>query len=136
MTDLTPIFNAVIALLAALITAFVIPWLKRKTSAQEREELLRWVEIAVAAAEQMWDSTQGEAKKKAVLAFLREKGFTFSESEIDSAIEAAVLKLHHDLTCVDDMSNVVQQVQGTTVTIMRSTTVFDAEHVEVTEEAG
>ena len=71
-----------------------------------------------------------------MLAFLREKGFTFSESEIDSAIEAAVLKLHHDLTCVDDMSNVVQQVQGTTVTIMRSTTVFDAEHVEVTEEAG
>ena len=136
MTDLTPIFNAVIALLAALITAFVIPWLKRKTFAQEREELLRWVEIAVAAAEQMWDSTQGEAKKKAVLAFLREKGFIFSESEIDSAIEAAVLKLHHDLTCVDDMSNVVQQVQGTTVTIMRSTTVFDAEHVEVTEEAG
>ena len=136
MTDLTPIFNAVIALLAALITAFVIPWLKRKTFAQEREELLRWVEIAVAAAEQIWDSTQGEEKKKAVLAFLREKGFTFSESEIDSAIEAAVLKLHHDLTCVDDMSNVVQQVQGTTVTIMRSTTVFDAEHVEVTEEAG
>ena len=136
MTDLTPIFNAVIALLAALITAFVIPWLKRKTSAQEREELLRWVEIAVAAAEQIWDSTQGEEKKKAELAFLREKGFTFSESEIDSAIEAAVLKLHHDLTCVDDMSNVVQQVQGTTVTIMRSTTVFDAEHVEVTEEAG
>ena len=50
MTDLTPIFNAVIALLAALVTAFVIPWLKRKTSAQEREDLLRWVEIAVAAA--------------------------------------------------------------------------------------
>ena len=43
MTDLTHILNAVIALLAALVTAFVIPWLKRKTSAQEREELLRWV---------------------------------------------------------------------------------------------
>ena len=54
----------------------------------------------MAAAEQMWDSTQGEAKKKAVLAFLREKGFIFSESEIDSAIEAAVLKLHHELEAV------------------------------------
>ena len=63
----------------------------------DREELLRWVEIAVAAAEQLWDSTQGEEKKKAVMTFLREKGFTFSESEIDSAIEAAVLKLHHEL---------------------------------------
>lgn len=97
MTDLTPIFNAAIALLAAVITAFVIPWIKRKTSAQDREELLRWVEIAVAAAEQLWDSNQGEEKKKSVVAFLREKGFTFSESEIDSAIEAAVLKLHHAL---------------------------------------
>lgn len=136
MTDLTPIFNAVIALLAALVTAFVIPWLKRKTNAQDREDLLRWAEIAVAAVEQLWGSGYGEEKKKAVMDFLREKGFTFTESEIDSAIEAAVLKLHHDLACVDDMSNVVQQVQGTTVTIMRSTTVFDAEHVEVTEEAG
>ena len=136
MLNLTPIINAVIALLAALVTVFVIPWLQRKTSAQDREEFLRWVEIAVAAAEQHWDSAKSKEKKEAVTAFLREQGFTFSESEIDSAIEAAVLKLHHDLTCVDDMSNVVQQVQGTTVTIMRSTTVFDAEHVEVTEEAG
>ena len=97
MTDLTPILNAVIALLAALITALVIPWIKRKTSAQDREELLRWVEIAVAAAEQIWGSAQGEEKKKAVADFLREKGFSFSEREIDSAIEAAVLQLHREL---------------------------------------
>ena len=133
MTDLTPIINAAVALMAALITAFVIPWLKRKTTAQDREELLRWVEIAVAAAEQLWDSTQGEEKKKAVMAFLREKGFTFSESEIDSAIEAAVLKLHHELTCVDDMADAVKQVKGTTVTVMRSTSIFDADKVNFEE---
>lgn len=97
MTDLTPVFNALIALVAALISAFVIPWIKRKTTAQDREEMLSWVEIAVAAAEQLFDSTQGEAKKNAVVAFLREKGFTFTESEIDNAIEAAVLRLHRDL---------------------------------------
>lgn len=136
MLNLTPIINAVIALLAALVTVFVIPWLQRKTSAQDREEFLRWVEIAVAAAEQHWDSAKSKEKKEAVTAFLREQGFTFSESEIDSAIEAAVLKLHHELTRPDDMSDVVKQVQGTAVTIMRSTTVFDADQVEVTEEAG
>ena len=135
MLNLTPIINAVIALLAALVTVFVIPWLQRKTSAQDREEFLRWVEIAVAAAEQHWDSAKSKEKKEAVTAFLREQGFTFSESEIDSAIEAAVLKLHHELTRPDDMSDVVKQVQGTAVTIMRSTTVFDADQVEVTEEA-
>jgi len=97
MTDLTPIINAFVALIAALISAFLIPWIKRQTSAKDREEMLKWVEIAVAAAEQLFDSTQGEAKKKAVVAFLEEKGFVFTESEIDSAIEAAVLKLHRQL---------------------------------------
>ena len=63
----------------------------------DREELLRWVEIAVAAAEQIWGSAQGEEKKKAVADFLREKGFSFSGREIDSAIEAAVLQLHREL---------------------------------------
>lgn len=97
MTDLTPVVNAAIALIAALVSAFVIPWIKRNTSAKDREEFLKWVEIAVAAAEQMFHVTQGKEKKKAVIAFLEAKGFTFTESEIDAAIEAAVLKLHRGL---------------------------------------
>lgn len=97
MTDLTPVINAVIALAAALITAFVIPWIKRNTSAKDREEFLKWVEIAVAAAEQLFYSTQGKEKKKYVVQFLEEKGFAFSEEEVDAAIEGAVLRLHRDL---------------------------------------
>lgn len=97
MTDLTPIINAFIALVAALITAFVIPWIKRNTSAKDREEFLKWVEIAVAAAEQLFYSTQGKEKKKYVVQFLEEKGFAFSEEEVDAAIEGAVLRLHRDL---------------------------------------
>ena len=45
MTDLTPVINAFIALVAALITAFVIPWIKRNTSAKDREELLKEVSL-------------------------------------------------------------------------------------------
>lgn len=97
MMDLTPVFNAFIALAAALITAFVVPWIKRNTSEKDREEFLKWVEIAVAAAEQLFYATQGKEKKKAVVAFLEAQGFTFTESEIDAAIEAAVLKLHREL---------------------------------------
>lgn len=97
MIDLTPVINAVIALAAALITAFVIPWIKRNTSAKDREEFLKWVEIAVAAAEQLFYSTQGKEKKKYVVQFLEEKGFAFSEEEVDAAIEGAVLRLHRDL---------------------------------------
>lgn len=97
MTDLTPVFNAFIALMATLITAFVIPWIKRNTTAHDREEFLRWVEIAVAAAEQLFLSTQGYAKKEYVVGFLEEKGFTCSEEEINAAIEGAVLRLHKEI---------------------------------------
>lgn len=97
MTDLTPVINAFIALIAALITAFVVPWIKRNTSAKDREEFLKWVEIAVAAAEQLFYSTQGPEKKKYVVQFLQEHGFTFSREEINAAIEGAVLKLHRGL---------------------------------------
>lgn len=97
MTDLTPVINAFIALVAALVTAFVIPWVKRNTSAKDREEFLKWVEIAVAAAEQLFYATQGTEKKKYVVKFLEGKGFTFSEAEIDAAIEGTVLRLHREL---------------------------------------
>lgn len=97
MTNLTPVIEAVIALVAALISAFVIPWIRRNTSAQDRDDFLRWVEIAVAAAEQLFASTQGKEKKKYVIAFLEEKGYTWSESELNAAIEGAVLKLHREL---------------------------------------
>lgn len=97
MTDLTPIINAVIALLAALISAFVIPWLKRKTNEQDRETLLKWVEIAVAAAQQLYHQLEGAERKQYVRAFLASKGYDVNDHEVDNAIEAAVLKLHREL---------------------------------------
>ena len=97
MTDLTPVINAFIALVAALITAFVIPWIKRNTSAKDREELLKWVEIAVMAAQQLHHQLKVEERKKYVLDFLAQKGYDVENEEIENAIEAAVLKLHQGL---------------------------------------
>lgn len=92
--DITAIIKAVIALAVALISAFVIPWLKTKIGANKMAEFLKWVEIAVAAAEQLYNSTEGSAKKYYVESFLQEKGFSVSPSELDIAIEGAVRKLH------------------------------------------
>ena len=97
MIDLTPVINAAIALAAALITAFLIPWIRRKTTAHDREEMLRWVEIAVAAAQQLYHQLEGEQRKEYVLKFLHEKGYDVSKTEVDNAIEAAVVKLHREL---------------------------------------
>lgn len=97
MTDITPIIQAVLTLAVALITAFVIPWLKNKIGAQNMDEFMRWVQIAVAAAEQLYESTDGDEKKAYVVNFLASKGFKVDTEELDNAIESAVLELHNSL---------------------------------------
>lgn len=95
MIDITPIVNAVIALLAAGVSVFLIPWIKSKTTDAQRKELLEWVKIAVAAAEQLYNGQgRGEEKKQYVLDFLVSMGFTVDEEAINAAIEAAVNQLN------------------------------------------
>lgn len=94
MVDITPIVNAVIALVAAIITAFVIPWIKTKIDAGKLEKYKEWVTIAVKAAEQIYAGTgRGEEKKEYVLKFLQEKGLTVDFKSIENMIEATVLDL-------------------------------------------
>ena len=95
MTDLTPIVNAVIALIAAIITTFLIPWIKSKIDAAKLAQIVEWVGIAVRAAEQIYnESGMGEKKKQYVLDFLAGKGFTLDPNSINAMIEAAVKNLN------------------------------------------
>lgn len=95
--NITGIIEAVIALVVALVSAFVIPWIKKKVGAENMSDFLRWVEIGVAAAEQLFTSAATQEKKQYVIAFLNEKGVSYNELEVDAAIEAAVIKLHNQL---------------------------------------
>lgn len=97
MTDLTPVINAFIALISAVISVFLIPWIKRKTNQQDREEMLKWIEIAVSASQQLYHNLDGAERKKYVQDYLELKGYDISSKDIDNAIEAAVLKLHREL---------------------------------------
>lgn len=94
MIDLTPIMEAIIALVVAVITAFVIPWLKGKIDADKLEQIKLWVTVAVETAEQLYNGTgRGEEKKAYVVKFLQEKGFTIDPDSLDKLIEAAVFNL-------------------------------------------
>lgn len=94
MIDLTALVQAVIALIATIISAFVIPWLKRKISAEKLAEVSTWVEIAVEAAEQLYEgSGRGAEKKEYVIQFLQQKGYTVDMAAIENMIEAAVYTL-------------------------------------------
>ena len=52
--NITPIIETVFALIAAVITAIVIPYIRSKTTAQQQTEINAWVRIAVSAAEQIY----------------------------------------------------------------------------------
>ena len=95
--DYTQIISAVIALISALVSAFLIPWLKTKIDANKLQTIKTYVEIGVKAAEQLYAATDGEEKKAYVINFLAEHGIRFDVSTIDQLIEDAVLQLHHEL---------------------------------------
>ncbi|MCX4355860.1 MAG: phage holin, LLH family [Oscillospiraceae bacterium] len=93
--DITAIVNAIIAALAAFITVFLVPWIRTKTTSQQREDLIAWIKIAVSAAEQMYKGDKrGEEKKQFVLDFLESNGFTVDDESVNAAIEAAVKQLN------------------------------------------
>ena len=98
MKDLTPIFEAIITLLAAIITVYVIPYIKKKFSAEDLNTILEWVRIAVEAAEQIiTESGMGEKKKALVKEFLAEKNIVVDVDKMDMLIEAAVHNMNKEL---------------------------------------
>ena len=96
--ELTEIFKLAIELIVAIASLWLVPWLRAKLNAEQVSDMLRWVEIAVSAAEQLYDAAQGGQKKLYVLGFLRDRGYDVDTDEIDTAIEAAVLRLHKEIT--------------------------------------
>lgn len=94
MVDLTPTITTVLTLIFSLITAFLIPYIKTKVSAEQFATIKLWVQVAVQAAEMLYvGSGRGEEKKKYVIEFLNSKGFTLNAEEIENLIESAVLEL-------------------------------------------
>lgn len=95
--DYTQIISAVLALISALVSAFLIPWIKTKIDADKLRIVRAYVEIGVKAAEQLYTAAEGDKKKAYVISFLAGKGIKFDVETVDKLIEAAVLQLHHEL---------------------------------------
>lgn len=95
--DYTEILSLIIKLIVAIVSAMLVPYLKSKYSAAQLDKALAYVDIFVAAAEQLYDVTQGELKKEYVLKQLAAKGFKINSGVIDAQIEAAVLRLHSEI---------------------------------------
>lgn len=86
MIDLTPILQAVIALAAALITAFVIPWIKSKTTLEQQRMMAAVIQTLVTGAEQLYGAGNGAEKLDFVLQELEKRGYTADRVEVEAAV--------------------------------------------------
>lgn len=84
--DLTPVLQLVIMLISAIITAFVIPWIKSKANAQQWEALVNVTRTAVFAAEQVYGSGWGKQKLEYAEEYIKKKGYTVDVDLIEATV--------------------------------------------------
>ena len=86
MIDLTPVFEALILLIAAILTWKVIPWIRQRTTQEQQNALSAVVRTLVFAAEQVFGSGFGEEKLDWVIQRLRDKGYTVDTDMIEATV--------------------------------------------------
>ena len=99
MKDITfEVLKLAIMILAAVLTRYVIPWIRRKTQNEIFQTVIDWTMQAVLAAEQVYTSKTGPERKKIVTAFIKriidEKGIPIDDYELDILIESAVKQMN------------------------------------------
>ena len=81
-----------------VLTRFVVPWLKAKTSNETMQVVLDWTMRAVLAAEQAHQAQTGAERKYIVTEFIKsiliQKNISLSDEELNTLIEAAVMQMN------------------------------------------
>lgn len=92
MIDLTDIICAAVVLLGALITRYVIPWIKGKMTAEDARQLAEWAKMAVQAAEEL--AANGQLAKPNKYAYvmqsLRSHGWDLDAETMKTVIDGTV----------------------------------------------
>lgn len=96
--DITDIIIGALTVIAGIITVFVVPLIKEKLTAVQRQRVMDYVTVAVKAAEQLFPTVDGEKlgrkKLEYVAELLESKGIKFDVDdiydEVRAKIEAAV----------------------------------------------
>ena len=91
--NLTPLFEAIITVLAAIITTYIVPWIKGKLSEQQMTKIQNWVSIAVYAAEKLYGAGNGAEKLAYAESILRSKGIELDTDELKALIDSEIQQM-------------------------------------------
>lgn len=107
--DITKIIGLAIMLIGAIITGFLIPYVRAKTKKEKEdgemitfENIKAWVMVAVKSAEMIFTTPGAGAEKlqyamEYMNSFLASKGISMDGQQIRMLIESAVLELKQSL---------------------------------------
>lgn len=84
--DLTQIILAVLALIAALFTHRLKPWIKANTDEKQQRIIDTAIQIAVFAAEQIYGAGHGAEKMEYAQQYLFDHGYNVDVREIEAAV--------------------------------------------------
>lgn len=90
--DLTPIVQTLIALLASIITVFLVPWIKAKTTAQQQALLYATIKSLVYGAEQLLGAGGGAEKMNYVTRGLEQRGLKVDTAAIEASVRELSLE--------------------------------------------
>lgn len=95
--NLTPIIQAIITLLAALVTYKLVPWIKARTTAEQQAILLTTTRTLVFAAEQIYGPLKGKEKLLYVKGKLAQKGYSVDIDAIEAMVREMNIEAPYDL---------------------------------------
>lgn len=91
------ILELVITVAIAVITRYLVPYIKTKIETEKINEVMRWVAEFVDAAEQVYGAKTGKTKKEFVVDAIKKQcedlGINITEAQIEALIESAVFDL-------------------------------------------
>lgn len=97
---ITKIVELTLTVIALIVSAYVIPYLRNKIGADKMQLLNEFVEATVRAAEQLYKPEEWKLKKDYVVKLVSAKaddlGIGLNEAEIDAIIEGIVNYVKHN----------------------------------------
>lgn len=102
MVNLILLLITMATVVAIVVGVFLVLWLMGRISAQKREALLAWADIAVAAAQQLYYDYSSERRLTYALSVLHDLGYDVDSFIVLDIVEAAVLKLPQQVKNTSD----------------------------------